>query len=212
MNEKPTQTLKEVLTDALEAQGLNIGRLAELTDIPERYLIALRDNDIKKLPAAPYVRGYLMKIAEVLDIDGRPLWELYKTESPVKTSGVEDRLPVNRFAIKPRSKKLLIFGLMLLLGIIYLAWRSNDLFGTPQIEIVNPVVNNFVTKDSSVKLRGIVNPKDKLMINGEEIIVDPNGRFEKDFTLQTGVNTVEFKVQRLLGQTATILRQIIYQP
>lgn len=207
-----TQTLRDALMDALEARGLNISRLAELTDIPERYLAALRDNDTKKLPAAPYIRGYLMKIGQTLDIDGKALWDIYRNQNPVRTSGVQDRLPINRFAIKSSNKKLIIAGAILLLAIAVLIWKGNDFLGTPKLDITNPVLNNFVTTTSTINLAGDISPKDKLTINGEEIIVDSSGHFEKDFPLQQGVNTVEFKVKRFLGRETTVDKQIIYQP
>lgn len=207
-----TQTLRDTLMDALEARGLNISRLAELTDIPERYLAALRDNDTKKLPAAPYIRGYLMKIGQALEIDGKSLWDIYKNQNPIKTSGVQDRLPINRFAIKSSNKKLIIAGAALLLLVALLVWKGNDILGTPKLDITNPVLNNFVTTTSTIKLTGDIDPRDKLTANGEEIIVDSRGRFEKDFLLQPGPNTVEFKVKRFLGKETVIDKQIIYQP
>lgn len=207
-----TQTLRDVLLNAMEAHEVNISRLAELTDIPERYLIALRDNDVKKLPAAPYIRGYLMKIGQTLDIDGKNLWDIYKNQSPIKTSGIKDRLPINRFAIKSGNRKMIALGAVLALIILFLAWRGNDLLGSPRIDITNPVLNNYVVKTSPITLTGDINSRDKLTINGEEIIVDSSGHFEKNFPLQPGVNTVEFKVKRFLGKETMVVRQIIYQP
>lgn len=206
------QTLRDILMDALEVRGLTVERLAELTNIPERYLVALRDNDAKKLPAAPYIRGYLMKIGNVLEIDGRNLWEIYKRQNPLRTSGIGDRLPANRFVIKRLNPRYFILGFVAIAVIIYLVWRGGDFFGTPRINISSPAINNFVVKDSRIKLSGEINSKDKLTINGEEIIVAGNGYFEKDFSLEPGVNTVEFKVKRFLGKEITVTRQIIYQP
>ncbi len=215
MPEKQAQNsmphLRDMLLDALEARGLNMQRLAELTDIPERYLAALRDNETKRLPAAPYIRGYLMKIGAVLGIDGKTLWDAYKTQNPVRTSGVEDRLPINRFAIQNSNKKFIVLGVILLLGIVYLVWRGNDFLGTPRIDIISPATNDILVTTSPLKLVGQINPRDKLTINGEELVPDASGHFEKEFPLQDGVNTAEFKVKRFLGKETTVVRQIIYK-
>lgn len=211
-NLNPQKKLSELLRDAAELRGLTFDRLAELSDIPERYLLALRDGEFGKLPAAPYVRGYLIKLGEILSVDGEVFWQVYKSEAPIKKSGPQDRLPSNRFAIKSLNKKTIILGAVLLLVVIYLAWRAPIFLGAPSIEIISPAANNYVVKTPQAKLVGEINPSDKLMVNGEEVLVGASGRFEKDYELQPGINTFEFVVKRFLGKETKIVRQIIYQP
>ncbi len=215
-NQNEVKTLGELLTETLDLRSLNIEKLAELTDIPLHYLVALNTGDFQKLPPAPYIQGYLMKIAEVLRIDGDLLWSTYKKEVSlrlIKSSGPQDKLPSNRFAIKPANKKILIIsGIILIFIIIYLGWRLAYLLGTPKIEISSPNVDNLVVNTPSIKLVGKVSSNDKLTINNEEIFVDSTGQFEKDFSLQPGLNTIEFKVKKFLGKEITIMRRVIYQP
>lgn len=207
-----TKTLKDVLREAIELRGLTFDRLVELSDIPERHLLALRDGEFGKLPAAPYVRGYLLKVGEVLNVDGETLWRVYKDETPIKKSGPQDKLPSNRFAIKSLNKKTVILGAVLLLVIIYLVWRAPSLLGTPSIEIVNPAANNYIANTPTIKLIGNINPSDKLIVNGEEILVGASGHFEKEFGLQPGINTFTLVAKRFLGKETKLVRQIIYQP
>ena len=61
--------LSELLNEAISLRGLDVKKLSELTDIPVHYLAALGDGDFAKLPAVPYVRGYLIKTAEALRVD-----------------------------------------------------------------------------------------------------------------------------------------------
>jgi hypothetical protein len=211
------KSLSELLNEAIEAQGLDIKKLSELTDIPMHYLTALSESDFSKLPAIPYARGYLMRIAEVMRIDKNLLLRAYKQELSFKTlksSGPEDKLPSNRFASKHSRyrKNLIIIGAILVLVVGYGLWRIDDFLGTPKIEIISPAADNFIVNDPSIKLLGIINAKDKLTINGEEVLTGENGKFEKDFSLQTGVNSVEFKIKRFLGKESIIIRQVIYQP
>ena len=211
-NLNPQKKLSELLREAAELRGLTFERLTELSDIPERYLLALRDGEFGKLPAAPYVRGYLVKLGEVLGIDGEMFWRLYKGEAPIKKSGPQDKLPSNRFAIKSLNKKTIILGAALLLIVIYLVWRAPLFLGTPLIEIIRPTANNYVVNTPIVKLVGEINPGDKLTVNGEEVLVGASGRFEKDYELQPGINTFELVAKRFLGKETKLVRRVIYQP
>ncbi len=209
------KSFKEEVEEAMALKGMNVFKLSEATNIPEYYLTALVSHQFKNLPPPPYTRGYVLKIAEVLDLDGAPLWQSYSKTLISKTSGSEDRLPFNRFALKPISKAKIAVGIAVLFAIIYFGWRAGGFFGTPAIEITNPATDNFITKDSAVTLTGKINPQDKLTINGEETATDGNGYFEKPwefrFSLENRTAKLEFKVKRLLGKEVIVDRQIIYQ-
>ncbi len=211
------KSLKEIFNEALELRSLDVKKLSEMTDIPVHYLSAFSSGDPRKLPASPYVRGYLTKIADILKVDGNSLLEAYKQEIllwPAKSSGPEDKLPLNRFALKSKRKIAIIgasiAGIMVIL--IFLAFQFSGFLGNPKIEITNPVENNIVVNSPIIKLAGITNPQDKLTINNEEVLAKSDGRFEKDFSLQSGPNAVEFKVKRFLGKEITVTKIITYQP
>lgn len=216
MNNNQFKTLGEIIIEALKLRNLNTGKLSELTDIPVNYLIALSDDDLTGLPSAPYVRGYLVKIADVLKIDANALLRVYKQEislQSLKTSGSSDKLPSNRYALNLLTKKtVIISGIVFILIIFYLIWQTSSFLGTPKIEIMNPPVDGAIINNPIIRLSGEVSAGDKLVINGEEVLPEENGRFEKDFSLQSGINTFEFKVKRFLGKEIKIIRQVIYQP
>ncbi len=210
-----SKNLANLLNEAIALRNLNVEKLSELTDIPVYYLAALINNDFSKLPPTPYLRGYLVKIAEVLRVDVNLFLKAYKEETALKTlktSGVSDKLPSNRFISKnPRKKKFFIIGTILILITGLFVLKADDFLGAPKIEIVSPIADNLIVHDSSLNLSGRIGVKDKLAINGEEIATDESGRFEKDFSLQPGINTVEFRVKRFLGKEIKIIRQVIYQ-
>lgn len=211
-----SKNLKEILNEAMEFRDLDAKGLSELTDIPVHYLSALLNGELSKLPAGPYVRGYLKRIADALKIDDDSLMRAYKQEAliwPVKTSGGQDRLPPNRFAFKIFGRKLVIIaGIILFLIIIFLIWRFGNFFGTPKLEVFSPSKDNLVVNSSFIELSGEINPQDKLVINNEELLADASGQFKKNFSLQVGINTIDFKVKRFLGKEVDVVRQVIYQP
>ena len=210
------KSFKEEVEEAMMLKGMNAAKLSEATNIPEHYLTALISHQSKNLPPPPYIRGYILRMAEVLDLDGSFLWQSYSKTLISKTSGSEDLLPFNRFALKPVSKTKIAVGIVVLFAIIYFGWRAGGFFGTPGIEITNPATDNFITKDAAITLTGKINPQDKLTINGEEITTDGKGYFEKSwdfhFSPENITAKLEFKVKRLLGKEVVVDRQIIYRP
>ena len=218
MNEENIEQIKNFsgfLSEVIGDKGLTVEKLAESSDIPIHYLNALLEGEFEKLPPDPYVRGYLLRVADVLGIDNKVLWQVYKKESLsglTKTSGSQDRLPVNRFAPRYVSKISIIIALLLIIGVILIVQNLGNFLGTPQIEITSPVADNFIVNSSSIRIMGQVNHRDKLLINNEEILVGDDDFFAKTFPLDEGVNTFEFRVKRFLGKEIKVVKQVIYQP
>lgn len=211
------KNLSELLNEAMDLRGLDAKKVAELTDIPAHYVAALSEGEFEKLPAIPYVRGYLTRIAEALRIDVNLVLSAYQREiisRSLKTSGAEDKLPQNRFGFKRSYWKKIFLGVIIvgLLFLVYRFWGIDNILGTPKIEIISPSLDNLIVNVSSIKLSGQVSPGDKLTINDEEVLTGKDGRFEKNFSLQPGTNPIEFKAKRFLGKETTIIRHVIYQP
>ena len=210
--EQPVTNLPTILIDALRAKNLNVEKLSELTGISERFINLLIEEKFNLLPSAPYVRGYLMKISETLNLDGEKIWqEFLKDNEAVRRSGQRDELPRNRFAIKGLNKKtLLIIIVGAVIIIIYLLLRIPELLSGSQLTLLN-INENTVVHEPNFSILGKMNPEDELTINGEVIYPQKDGSFEKTITLEPNVNTVTFKVKRFLGKEYVITKQIIYQ-
>lgn len=203
------KTLSELIEELMTTRGINIDKLAELTNIPKRYLIALSGNDAKSLPAEPYVRGYLNKIADVTGVEPTGLYTAYK-KLGLKTSGKEDFLPLNRFAIQRPANKLIVLATIGLLVIVAVSVKAKDVLGIPSIEINLPETALIVEAPTAI-IEGRIDPKDSLELNGEAIYPDSTGTFSEEVSLEQGINTFEFKIKRFLGRETKIERQIIYE-
>ncbi len=103
-------------------------------------------------------------------------------------------------------------SVLAIIAIAYLGINANQLFGRPSLVINKPANETEIVALANFLTSGNVDPRDKLMINREEIFVDQTGQFQKSIDLQPGLNTLEFTVKRFLGQETTEVRKIIYQP
>lgn len=207
-NEKSLQSLFE---EAIERKNLSYQKISELTNIPEKYILAIQNTELNKLPAFPYIRGYLKKICRVLELDFDNIWNTYKKELGRKTSGAFDKLPTNRFAIQKINKKSLFAGVVFVILLAFFIINFNNFFGKPYLEVTSPKDSLTTTSESKMNLVGRIDPSNKLTINDKEVVTDFNGNFEYPYELSSGINTVKFTVKKLLGGENTQVKQIVSQ-
>lgn len=192
----------------MEAKGLDVGKLADLTDVPQRFISSLVSGDFNDLPSEPYIRGYLFKIAGILEADPNLLWRSFRQSSEIRSSGSGDILPANRFGLKKMSSRKIWILLAALVLVGFLGFRINSILGKPTIDVSLPEI----TASQVVKVTGQVNPDDTLTLNNEVIYADKSGRFEKEIQLEPGLNTLEFRVKRYLGRETKEVKQVLYKP
>lgn len=209
----------ETLSELAVEHGLTLDKLSELTNIPKRYLSAMAENDEKNMPAAPYVKGYITKICATLGTDPSPLIEAYKAAG-IKSSGKEDSLPTNRFALVKKKTGLIVAVCVAaaVIAVILFPVGKRYLFagfmGIPPIEVNLPAKvddRDFLeTRDQFFTIEGKINPKDSIIINREPISVTTDGAFSKEVMLDPGLNTFEIKVKRFLRSETTVIRKVFY--
>ncbi|BCX15845.1 MAG: hypothetical protein KatS3mg098_074 [Candidatus Parcubacteria bacterium] len=207
------KNFKEILKSYLKEKGVSPQELSQETGIVYHYIQAFLEGNFEKLPSLPYVRGYLQKIADYLEIDFEELWQQYQKEAPIKKSGEEDKMPTNRFAPQPLNKKNIAIVVLILIILSLVIPRLAKFLGSPQITIISPNKDNLVVSQQNFLLKGQVdNPQDKVLINNEEVFVLPDGSFEKEVFLTEKINLFQFKVKRFLGKEITLERTVIYEP
>jgi flagellar biosynthesis protein FlhG len=67
----------EFLRKLRQTRGIELGDIAQRTKISERYLRAIEDERFADMPAAVYVRGYVMEYARALRLDPQRIVEAY---------------------------------------------------------------------------------------------------------------------------------------
>jgi flagellar biosynthesis protein FlhG len=67
----------ELLRKLRQTRGIELGDISQRTKISERYLRAIEDERFADMPAAVYVRGYVMEYARALRMDAHRVTESY---------------------------------------------------------------------------------------------------------------------------------------
>ena len=200
--------ISELIKELMKAKGIGANKLASLTDVPDRFINALIEGKLDKLPAKPYIRGYLFKISNVLGIESDELWHTYRSSADTFSSGEQDKLPSNRFALRKISTKHTVWALVILAITLFIVLNFNRILGKPTIDIDIPETTN----EEVLQVEGLANPNDRLTLNGELIYTNESGIFTKQVQLEPGLNTLEFNIKRYLGRETQIIKQVFYQP
>ena len=208
-----THKLRDILLDQCEAKEIRIDELIKRSGIPEQYLDAIINDVRRRLPAFPYMRPHLLRIATALNLPPELLLQKYRVEFSEKVSGAADMLPGNRFAL-PSGRRRYLIAVAIIAGVILLyAITRSGFFGQPRLTIDMPPAGQdpFITTSSTIILSGHSDAGDKLSINGQAVTADAGGVFTKEYQLVPEINIIEFSAQRFLGHRVTITRQVYYE-
>lgn len=207
-----TKNLSNTLINALRKKGLTLQKLAEATGVSERFLESLVEDKFENLPSLPYVRGYLMKVADILDLDGEELWQEYlKDNEAIKRSGKNDRLPENRFVGPKLGGKLLFLIAIVLIFILYIVFKPIIIKDTNGLLLDNLREDITYTDKPFFNISGRIKEGYGLTLNGKRIYPDEDGNFEVQITVQEGFNTLVFGIKKFLGKERKITKQLFYR-
>ena len=73
------QTFGDYLKTQREAIKVSLREVAHLTHITERYLDYIEKDDYEKIPAGPYVRGYISSYAMAIGINPREALDRFES-------------------------------------------------------------------------------------------------------------------------------------
>lgn len=74
-------TLGDMLIEARKKSGLSAHDVSQRSHIMLSSIYSLEDNNHSSLPAAGYVRGYILSYCKLCDVDPTPYLEQYERQS-----------------------------------------------------------------------------------------------------------------------------------
>ena len=190
--------LSNYLRGGRQNLGLSLEEMSEKISVSLRHLRALEENDLSKLPPEIYVKGFICRYCDLVDLDSSKALYLFdknklipKKDNPSRSLIAHARL-IRIFS----HRNLVIFTAILFLAasIFYLIKVIYPMYSRPSFILSSPNVCPFETSTEKIELKGIIQPESKIWINDEEVIVDKEGNFYCSLFLKEGENTVRFKI------------------
>ena len=107
-----------------------------------------------------------------------------------------------KVVITPKLLTLVLGLAFVVLTVGYIAWQVWSINKTPSLQIAQPT-DNSVIAGSSLQVQGKTDPADTVTVNGEEIFVDAQGRFQSQLGLTPGPKEITITAANRFGKIAS---------
>ena len=202
------------LREARLAKNIKIKDAAKDLKINELYLEALESGRLDKLPPGVYAKNFLREYALYLGLEAEKLVDIYNSETASKIN----RQKRDPFSIKvpgahyflaiPKIIKSSLIVIAVLICVGYLTVCVKKIIIAPSLALVSPE-DNLITSEHSVDIKGLTDPEAEIVINGEQVLKDISGFFEKKINLKNGINIISVTAQKKYSQKNSITKKIL---
>lgn len=186
--------------------------------IHPKYIKALEEDDYSIFDSSVHARGFLkiyagalgLNTEEILAIWRREFGHVFKDDLLTEKTGFTKNMK-SRFVFTSKGAltALVIALLLSFFGYLFFAYKNYQ--GPPNLLISTPEDNKIVTQDL-IDITGKTDIDSTLLINGEVLLLKPDGSFAASVSLKEGVNTLSItSINKLEKKTEKVLT-IIYRP
>ncbi|URJ45873.1 helix-turn-helix domain-containing protein [Paenibacillus polymyxa] len=149
--------LGQQLKEARLQKGLSLDDVQEMTKIRKRYLEAIETGDYKVLPGSFYVRAFIKTYAETVGLNPDELLEGHQSNVPEpEPEAVMEPVTQKRSSrpatignLKWLPTALMWLFLVLIVGVIYAYWVSNNHSTPKTAENITPITTPSTTPSTS---------------------------------------------------------------
>ena len=191
-------TAGEILKKKRESLGRSLDVTSKETRIQKRFLMYIESNDFEKFDSEIFVTGFIKIYSQYLGLDVTKVLALYRRSRPQPLkSKVKNKkeLHIKTNFFTPKNLVTLL-SIIFLIGIMgYIGYQIYKFQSPPKLLITAPL-DETVTDQSTLTVEGSTNPEVIVEINGSLTDVAEDGKFQKDITLQEGINIITIKAKK----------------
>ncbi|MFA7662963.1 MAG: helix-turn-helix domain-containing protein [Patescibacteria group bacterium] len=201
-----------LLFDARQKNCLDLEVVAEKINISVSYLKALENNKYSDLPGKVYAINFLKKYADFLGFNGSEMMSKFEQESDIfyNTSlSKKSKSLSDKFEITPKKIKLFTILIIILAVVTYLIFLIYQTLSSPEL-IINYPSQEMILIDPNVTFYGTTDVGAEVKINGSEVFVNDDGKFEHQIYLVPGLNEISVAAKKKHSPENLIIHKIMY--
>ena len=209
-------TVGEILQKKRIEKNLSYDEVEKKTKIRTKYLKALEKNDFKKLPPAPFVKGFIKNYSQFLDLNSQNLLAILRRDYDEDKSGQIIPRPIIQPLSQPKitwSPQITLIALLAVVFIclsLYFGWQYISFISPPYLKAKSPKKNEKITSQK-ITVSGETDKNATLSINGQVITLTEKGEFEKQIILQEGINNIIIESTKKNGKKTTLNLPVIVE-
>lgn len=205
------ETVSQILKKARANKNLSLEQIAQSTKIRKEILEKLEAGDFVSLPGETYIKGFLVSFARCVGVEEQKILAFFRREYP-KDKNKGKKLtwqPVNtkNLTLTPGNFLAGAIAILILGFLFFLAWQYKSFAGAPLLLVYEPTDQGEFTRPF-VTVIGKTDPDTRLTINGEEVLAENDGAFQKTLQLENGVHVLKIIAVNKLGKSSEITRTI----
>jgi cytoskeletal protein RodZ len=160
-----------------------------------------------------YLKGFIRTYAQFVGLAEEEVMPFFRREYDAQEHEQKLRRPLA--PIEPKKSRLspgwaivgiLTISILSVVGFAYQQYVSVAL--TPELKVNSPS-NQTKTSADQITASGRTDPDATLSLNGQQIQIDPEGKFSTTVGLATGSNTLTFKAVNKLGKESVVERTVV---
>lgn len=210
------EPLGEKLKRMRNEAKLSLEDLAQRTGVQQKYLLALEGGRYDNLPGDVYVRSFLKRYADVLQVSHARVYQLYDQERHVVRSGSSTSVKPPKALSEPHApnwNRILqrsVIGLAAIGLLVYLGFKAHAIVTPPVLQVTSPS-QDVVTKSLYITIQGQTQSESTVRINGEQVFLGQNGTFAEKIDLQPGLNVIKIAATKQRSKEQVVYRKIIVE-
>lgn len=207
------ETLGEKLRRLRDEAHLSLPTIAKETGIQQKYLEALEQGAYAKLPGDVYVRNILRHYVQLLHLNEQRVFEIYDQErTVVRTTGMGTLPPQAKKEARSfnpqKLLKRLALGVAALALVGYLGYTVMASRTPPALTVSSPA-QDIVLHELVVQVQGTTERESRVKINGQDILLDAEGKFSENVDLQPGLNVITVTSAKERTREQKVERRVI---
>ncbi len=202
------QLLAQILKQARQKKGLSRQQAAEQLGVAPKYLDLIEDGRLTDLPAGLYQRLYLKKYLDFLGLPGEVLAKVEISRPAQKILFAPQKIQEKKALLIPQLLKGVLIAVLAIICFFYLQSQFSRAVSAPKLSVQSPPPN-LVTASRNLKVEGFTEPETEVVINGQLVLSNQQGRFQQTINLRAGVNTITIVAKKKYGAENKIIRQVL---
>jgi cytoskeletal protein RodZ len=203
----------EILKEERLAHSVTIDFLSKKTKIKSEYLHSLENNEFEKLPAAPFIKGYIKTYAKIFGFQYKPVIGIlrrdYKQSAKGKLIPREFIKPVLRKRIvwNPITASAMIAGSIFATLAVFVIYKWYIFNQPPFIDLHSPEEGAEVS--SQIVVTGKTDPEALLVVNSQPVTLQPDGSFTTEVMIpREGTTTLTVESTGKRGKTKILQKTV----